>query len=60
MRGSRFFRDRIEDAIVREKRIKKWRREWKIDPIEAMNPDWNDLFDTRPSKKEAGSPRSRG
>jgi len=32
-------------AIAREKEIKKWRRDWKIAPIEADNPDWNDLFD---------------
>ncbi|HEX4177054.1 MAG TPA: GIY-YIG nuclease family protein [Rhizomicrobium sp.] len=34
----------IQDAIVREKRIKKWRRAWKIELIEKMNPDWRDLF----------------
>ena len=34
----------IEDAIVREKRLKKWKRAWKIELIEASNPDWNDLF----------------
>jgi putative endonuclease len=34
----------IRDAILREKRIKKWRREWKIELIEKMNPDWADLF----------------
>ncbi|MDB5680811.1 MAG: excinuclease subunit [Sphingomonas bacterium] len=38
--------DRIDDAIVREKRIKKWRRAWKIDLIEKTNPDWTDLWDT--------------
>ena len=32
-----------EAAIVREKRIKRWRREWKIALIEAANPEWNDL-----------------
>ena len=37
--------DRIEDAIAREKAMKKWRRAWKIELIETMNPDWNDLFD---------------
>ena len=34
----------IQDAIVREKRLKKWKRAWKIELIEASNPDWNDLF----------------
>ena len=37
--------ERIEDAIAREKAIKKWRREWKIDLIETANPDWPDLFE---------------
>ncbi len=37
--------ERIEDAIAREKAIKKWRREWKIRLIEEANPDWRDLFD---------------
>ena len=31
------------DAIVREKRLKKWYREWKVDLIEAHNPSWEDL-----------------
>ena len=35
----------IEAAIAREKQIKKWRREWKIDLIEKQNPEWNDLFE---------------
>ncbi|MDE2619190.1 MAG: GIY-YIG nuclease family protein [Sphingomonadales bacterium] len=37
--------DRIEDAIAREKLVKKWRREWKFALIEADNPDWLDLWD---------------
>ena len=37
--------NRIEDAIGREKAIKKWRRAWKIELIETMNPDWDDLYD---------------
>ena len=37
--------DRIEDAIAREKAIKKWRRAWKIELIETMNPDWDDLYE---------------
>ncbi len=37
--------DRIEDAIAREKAMKKWMRNWKIDLIETENPDWEDLFD---------------
>ena len=36
--------DRVEDAILREKRVKKWNRQWKIDMIEKFNPDWLDLY----------------
>ena len=35
----------IEEAITHEKRIKRWRRAWKIDLIETANPDWDDLYD---------------
>lgn len=33
----------MKQAIIREKRIKKWKRQWKINLIEAGNPDWRDL-----------------
>ena len=36
--------DSIELAIEREKRIKRWRRDWKIELIETTNPDWRDLY----------------
>ena len=32
-------------AIQREKQIKKWRRQWKLELIEKSNPDWKDLYD---------------
>ena len=32
-------------AIQREKNIKHWSREWKVDLIVAGNPDWRDLYD---------------
>ena len=35
----------MESAIQREKRIKKWNREWKLALIEQSNPQWHDLFD---------------
>ena len=35
----------IRDAIVRERRIKKWKRGWKVQLIEEENPGWNDLYD---------------
>ena len=33
----------INDAILREKRLKKWNRQWKINLIEEENKEWNDL-----------------
>ena len=35
--------DSIVSAIEREKRIKRWHRDWKVNLIQAVNPDWNDL-----------------
>ena len=35
----------MEEAILREKRIKKWNRDWKVRLIEERNPYWNDLWD---------------
>jgi len=34
----------MESAITREKRLKKWNRAWIISLIEAMNPQWRDLY----------------
>ena len=34
----------VDDAIRAEKRIKKWRRGWKLELIEMFNPDWEDLW----------------
>jgi putative endonuclease len=36
----------MEAAIRREKRIKEWKRNWKIELIEKMNPEWRDLHDS--------------
>ena len=33
----------IEEAIAREKQLKRWHREWKINLIISINPDYNDL-----------------
>ncbi len=38
--------DNMFAAIKREKCIKEWKRSWKIDLINAMNPEWHDLYDT--------------
>jgi putative endonuclease len=35
----------MAEAILREKRIKKWSRAWKIMLIEGSNPAWRDLYD---------------
>jgi putative endonuclease len=35
--------DDISEAILREKRLKKWRRDWKVGLIEQTNPTWRDL-----------------
>ncbi|HUV40958.1 MAG TPA: GIY-YIG nuclease family protein [Sedimentisphaerales bacterium] len=37
--------DDIYSAIAREKRVKRWKRKWKIDLIEKFNPRWKDLYD---------------
>ncbi len=34
----------IEQAILREKRLKKWERAWKVRLIEEFNPEWRDLY----------------
>jgi len=36
--------DSMENAILREKQLKNWRRQWKINQIEAVNPEWSDLY----------------
>jgi putative endonuclease len=36
--------DSIEQAINREKNIKKWNRSWKLRIIEEFNPEWKDLY----------------
>ena len=35
----------IDDAIAREKSVKRWRRDWKIALIERDNPEWRDLYE---------------
>jgi putative endonuclease len=38
--------ENMESAIVREKQIKEWKHQWKLDLIENSNPYWNDLYST--------------
>ena len=48
-------------AFTRERRMKTWRRVWKLDLIERLNPEWRDLFEEMEVKLDtAGSPLSRG
>ena len=35
----------MEEAILREKQLKKWERRWKIELIEKSNPYWRDLYE---------------
>jgi putative endonuclease len=35
----------IDEAIAREKAIKAWRRLWKLELIQAANPNWDDLYE---------------
>ena len=35
-----------ESAIEREKRLKEWKRKWKLELIESSNPNWQDLYNT--------------
>ncbi|QUT03994.1 GIY-YIG nuclease family protein [Sphingobium phenoxybenzoativorans] len=37
--------ENIVDCIEQEKRLKRWRRQWKFDLIERSNPDWRDMFE---------------
>lgn len=34
----------MENAITREKQLKNWKREWKIELVESKNPEWIDLY----------------
>ena len=34
-----------QDAFTRERQLKKWNRAWKLELIEAMNPQWRDLYE---------------
>ena len=37
--------DTTDEALIREKRLKKWKREWKDNLISGVNPGWRDLLD---------------
>jgi putative endonuclease len=48
------FHDDMSPAIRREKQVKEWRRAWKVRLIEAMNPEWLNLFDPATGEISAG------
>lgn len=54
----------MASAIVREKRIKRWNRAWKLGLIDAMNPSWRDLWPdivgVMPRAHVHGPPPARG
>ncbi|AAY61797.1 GIY-YIG catalytic domain protein [Rickettsia felis str. Pedreira] len=35
----------IQEALTREKNLKRWKRSWKIELIEKANPEWKDLIE---------------
>ena len=37
--------DDREAAVLREKQIKEWKRRWKLEMIEKVNPEWEDLYE---------------
>ena len=37
--------ENAESALTREKKIKRWRRAWKLGLIEKSNPEWRDLYE---------------
>jgi putative endonuclease len=39
------FHETMPAAIQREKQIKEWKRAWKVELIESMNPEWRDLYE---------------
>lgn len=38
--------DEVMDALKREKQLKNWHRDWKIEMIDLANPNWDDLYNT--------------
>ena len=52
--------DDPENAIKREKRLKKWNRAWKIRLIEENNPNWEDLYPRIAGSQPVVMPREGG
>ena len=41
----------METAILKEKRLKKWNRAWKLRLVQEANPTWRDLFEDLASRR---------
>jgi len=52
--------DDMDRAIAREKQLKNWRRQWKINLINDVNPDWHDLAVGLGFEPTAPRPRRNG
>ncbi|MBN2875287.1 MAG: GIY-YIG nuclease family protein [Spirochaetales bacterium] len=52
--------ENMYSAITREKQLKKWHRQWKINLIEKVNPQWRDLYPELVGEAGFPSPPSRG
>ncbi|MBV9784712.1 MAG: GIY-YIG nuclease family protein [Acidisphaera sp.] len=50
----------MPEAIVREKQIKKWRREWKVALIQCENLEWRDLYGEMTGRQQQMDSRLRG
>jgi putative endonuclease len=50
----------MDAAIGREKQLEEWRRQWKIRPIESIDPEWVDLFDEATGENSMGPRSCRG
>ena len=50
----------VNEAIQREKSIKEWRRQWKINLIERDNPHWQDLYPLLPGVQPIPTDWARG
>ena len=50
----------IHEAILRDKRLKKWNRQWKLNLIEKTNPEWRDLSDTGNAERFSEYPATFG
>ena len=46
--------ENLETALVRERQIKKWKRDWKINLIERENPHWLDLYPSFSGRRRGG------